>query len=510
MIHGGHEKSRKSRIDTSTKSLAVTLEPALGGLLYFIEELARSMHTAHSKGIVHRDLKPGNVMVRKDTRPVVIDFGLAVDLGSGDPRHTLEGLAMGTPYYMAPEQAAGRIKDIDARTDIYALGVVLYQLLSGELPHGAEGIENVLASILTEDPKPVRRHDKNIPRDLDAVCMKAMARSSENRFATALDFAEDLARVRMLQPTLSRPTGIVERSWRIGRRHPILSIAVAVALCAIALLSYTELQDQAGKEDQRDLIHTMEGFSSLSFEERADQLRRFTNDEVAIASLARDPDSSESQLELLKLMSSLNRDSGRRLLQPRGYFRRLPEKLVFRDLAGQPDLYFHRVTVSVNGKEARVLDLTDARPDDEDIIEYPFPQDLDLDYFENIADVNWRVDVVAQVTGEIDPNIAASDNEASFFVTDAELGASILADLQPTGDSAFDHLVRAAHLIDNREELPLAHDALRELEAVSDDAPEPIVRRRDLLRIKALHHAYREDEARTLAETVGIRSDDGK
>jgi serine/threonine protein kinase len=191
----------------------------LQAVLGLMEEVARAIHTAHDKGVVHRDLKPGNVMVRPDGHPVVLDFGLAVDLSDAQaPRLTVRGDVIGTPSYMAPEQIRSEVDAIDRRTDVYALGVILYELLTFRRAFKGEDFHAIQTLVLDGLIDPPRMINPSVPRDVEAVCLKAIEMRQDKRYASARDFAEDLRRARLLEPTVARPSSRVARIVRIFRK----------------------------------------------------------------------------------------------------------------------------------------------------------------------------------------------------------------------------------------------------------------------------------------------------
>jgi WD40 repeat protein/Flp pilus assembly protein TadD len=236
------------------KLAGTPLKPAEAVAL--IESLAKAMHVAHAKGVLHRDLKPANVLFAEDGTPKITDFGLAKKLDEAGK--TATGAVMGTPSYMAPEQAGGKGKEIGPACDIYALGAILYECLTGRPPFKAATSLDTILQVVTEDPVPPRQLNTKIPRDLETLCLKCLQKDPRKRYASAAGFADDLARYQRGQPILARPVGRLERTWRWCRRYPAVAALLVVACVFGASMAYLFVAAQVARNESESRRRALE------------------------------------------------------------------------------------------------------------------------------------------------------------------------------------------------------------------------------------------------------------
>jgi len=273
-----------------------------------VQTLARAMYYAHQQGIMHRDLKPANILLQTADRrlqmarqgesfqsanlqsaiPKITDFGLAKRLEENTSQ-TRTGSVIGTPSYMAPEQACGQVHELGPSADIYSLGAILYELLTGRPPFVAATILETLDQVRTKDPVSPSQLQPRVPRDLETVCLKCLQKDSHKRYASALALADDLGRFLAGEPILARPVSALERCWRWCRRNPrvaALSAVVLVLLVAVAATStwfaITVAQERDAKEHEKLAAEAARDLADQNAEQ-ARQARRRADDNAHVA-----------------------------------------------------------------------------------------------------------------------------------------------------------------------------------------------------------------------------------
>jgi hypothetical protein len=291
-------------------------DPAASARL--VEVLARAVHAVHQCGIIHRDLKPANVLLAlpdgqvadgyrpslEDYDPRITDFGLAKDLAAGAGL-TLSGTVMGTPCYMAPEQARGHGRPIGPAADVYSLGSILYEMLTGRPPFAVTTPAQIIAQLLHEDPLPPSRLRPGLPRDLVTICLKCLEKSPRQRYPSALALAEDLRRFLDGKPVQARPVGAFGRAARWCRRQPLaasflgLSVGLALALLVTALVYDVKLSNALAE------VETQKAQVESQNEDRRKQLVHL-NVVIGIREWQR----GERFAAILRFVEALDRDQG--------------------------------------------------------------------------------------------------------------------------------------------------------------------------------------------------------
>ncbi len=208
--------------------------PHLAAFLRHFAEVCDALHLAHEHGILHRDIKSSNILIADDGTMKLVDFGLAKDLEV--EQMTMTGAMLGTPLYMSPEQIAGDITSLDRRSDVYSLGVTLYEALTLRKPFETTSLATLMGKILAEDPPGPRELGLRFPRDLEAVLFKAMEKDRDQRYSTAAEFAADLRRFVDYEPVLARPQGAWLRLRKRMKRNRRVVRAAAVTTLAVVLL----------------------------------------------------------------------------------------------------------------------------------------------------------------------------------------------------------------------------------------------------------------------------------
>ena len=260
-----------------------------------IAAAARALHYAHGKGIVHRDIKPDNILIDGEGNPHVTDFGIAKNV-EADARMTMKGMLMGTPIYMSPEQANGEVSAIGPRSDIYSLGVTLYEMCSGEAPFESDNVYEIIARILSDEPPSPRdvsrrKRDRDLPLDLAIICLKAIEKDAGQRYQTGQALAEDIEAYLEDRPISARPVSAAERLQKLVRRNRGMFVIAAVVFATllvvggsfagvmIATIQQTSaslrIQDEQAARDQANVLER--SIRTNMLQGRADVVRELVN-----------------------------------------------------------------------------------------------------------------------------------------------------------------------------------------------------------------------------------------
>ena len=314
----------------------------VAGAAALAEKLARAVSYAHQRGVVHRDLKPSNVLMAADGTPKITDFGLAklVDTHTG---HTATEALGGTPNYMAPEQACGRGKDIGPAADIYSLGAILYQLLTGRPPFRGGTLLETLDQVRTREPEAPRRLRPGLPRDLETICLKCLEKDAARRYLSAEELAEDLRRFLIHEPIMARPAPWWRRVAKWTRRRPAAAALAAAALLLLfgvptwyawsrfeEMARLTRLRDQVQERDRQGQI-------ALARQDWASAKAHF-------ATALNEIDAEPALIELRAPVAELHAQADRRLADMAE--RRRLERVYHDFIRARDDALFHGLVLS--------------------------------------------------------------------------------------------------------------------------------------------------------------------
>ncbi len=266
-------QSRRASGDALNTDSPVTDYSSLKERVVLNTKIARAIHYAHQRGILHRDLKPGNILLDANGEPAVTDFGLARRI-EGDSELTLSGTVLGSPCYMAPEQAAGHSHEVTIAADVYSLGAIFYELLCGQPPFSGGTALETMCRVIEEEPVPPGQQRQkqgagvtstsafSIPpsafSDVETICLKCLAKEPARRYASAAALADDLERWLRGEPILARPVSAAERAWKWVKRRP--ASAALIAVCAVGLVGFLFLQhaNEVRLTHERDLARVQE------------------------------------------------------------------------------------------------------------------------------------------------------------------------------------------------------------------------------------------------------------
>ncbi len=302
-----------------------------------VRELALAMRKAHRRNIIHRDLKPANVLLTSEGRPKITDFGLAKRLDA-DSQQTHTGAIMGSPSYMAPEQAWGQTRQIGPLTDLYALGAILYEMLVGHPPFKGASVLETIELVRNQEPVPPTRLQPKVPVDLETICLKCLQKDPGKRYAGASELVEDLQRFLEGRPILARPVSVIEQLARWCRRNPkVAALATAVISLLITVASVSSFAYFSVKRLNGELVVS-------NFAEKAARGAAQTNERAAVQARDREAEARKRAEKLVALALDQNKNA---LVSQRYITTLIFQQL--RDIAGTDELRDELIKTSING-----------------------------------------------------------------------------------------------------------------------------------------------------------------
>jgi serine/threonine protein kinase/tetratricopeptide (TPR) repeat protein len=363
--------SLQQKIDSTPQSATETAQ--------LMQEICEGVYAAHQRGVLHRDLKPANILLTKEGQPKITDFGLAKRLEEQDHGQTRTGAIMGTPSYMAPEQAMGKAKHLGPPADIYSLGAILYDMLTGRPPFRGETVMETLNQVQTLEPLPPVRLAPKVPLDLQTICLKALDKDPRKRYDSAGAMAEDLRRYLAGEPIQARPTPLWERAVKWVKRRPAVATLIGVScLAVVSLLALGALWLNSERQAAEDREEQQKRVANLAEQGRteAERLQKIAEDNEREANrqkkIAEDNEREAKTQEKIALQQKGIAEAQRllaeqRLKQTRQAVDKMLTNVGFQTLVYEPRMEKIR-RVLVEEALAIYLKLLDGRRDDLDLL----------------------------------------------------------------------------------------------------------------------------------------------